>query len=64
MCILKEYGLGENSYQVGDEVVAVVDEFIAYHKKADSLVDKEKTITRTPNLRDDLLSALRVSRHF
>jgi len=29
------------SYEVGDEVVAVVDEFIVYHKTADAIVEKE-----------------------
>ncbi len=33
--------MSEKSYDVGDEVVAVVDEFIAYHKQSDSKGDKE-----------------------
>ena len=38
---MKEYGLGENDYEVGDEVVAVVDEFIAYFKEGDDRNDKD-----------------------
>ena len=33
--------LSEKSYEVGDEAVAVIDEFIAFHKQSDSKGDKE-----------------------